>query len=464
MSYPSNAATNSARDVDYHLHPQTNPTAHEDQGPLILSQGEGAYVTDEDGKRYIEAASGLWCASLGFSEERLAEAAAHQMRSLPYYQAFHHKVASPVPELAERLIAMAPVPMSKVMFQCSGSESNDTAVKIIWYYHNAIGKPQKKKIITRLKSYHGTGVIGASLTGLPNFYKGFDLPLPGFLHTDTAPQYTGNHLEGESEEEFSQRQADELEQMILAEGPDTVAAFFAEPLIGAGGVILPPKGYFAAIQKVLRKYDILLVADEVICGFGRTGEMWGSTTFGMEPDIISCAKQLTSGYIPMSATMINEKVYGAIKSQAAGFGMFAHGYTYGAHPVAAAVALETLNIMEERNVLDNVRKVGARFQEGLQALADHSMVAEVRGVGLVAGMDFILNKETGARFQPEHGLPAMLNAKAAENGILLRALRETICLSPPLIITEAECDEIIAKVRATIDAAYAEYQAQGLTG
>lgn len=461
MTYPLNSTSNSVRDISHHLHPQTNPTDHESQGPLIISRGEGVYVTDENGERYIEAASGLWCVSLGFSEERLIQAAINQMRTLPYYQAFHHKVASPVPKLAERLIEMAPVRMSKVMFQCSGSEANDTAVKIVWYYHNAIGKPEKKKIITRMKGYHGTGIIGASLTGLPNFYRGFDLPLKGFLYTD-CPQYTGNHLEGESEVEFSQRLADNLEKQILVEGPDTVAAFFAEPLIGAGGVILPPEGYFAAIQKVLKKHDVLLVADEVICGFGRTGEMWGSTTFGMEPDILCCAKQLTSGYIPMSALMINSRVYDAIREQSAEFGMFAHGYTYGAHPVSAAVALETIKIMEERDILANVGKVGAIFQAELQTLAEHPMVSEVRGIGLVAGLDFVRNKETGARFQPEHGLPAKLNAKAAENGILVRALRETICLSPPLIITEDEAHEIVDRLRATIDAVYRDYRAQGL--
>src|ERR1700743_337833 len=289
-----------ARDVANVLHPYTNAVVHERAGPLVIERGDGIYVIDNAGNRYIEGMGGLFCASLGFSEQRLVDAAHRQMKKLPFYHSFGGKSHDTAVELAERLIKLAPVPMSKVFFANSGSEANDTAIKMIWYYHNSIGKPAKKKIISRMRGYHGVTIASASLTGLPNNHRDFDLPIDRILHTD-CPHYYRYGLTGESEEQFATRCAESLERLILQEGADTIAAFFAEPVMASGGVIVPPATYMEKIQAILKRYDILLVADEVICGFGRTGDMFGSQTYGMRPDMIVMAKQLSAGYLPISA-------------------------------------------------------------------------------------------------------------------------------------------------------------------
>ncbi|MBV8914276.1 MAG: aminotransferase class III-fold pyridoxal phosphate-dependent enzyme, partial [Acetobacteraceae bacterium] len=299
---PPRANSAAARDIAHVLHPYTDLKAHQEQGPMIITRGEGVRVYDDAGKDYIESIAGLWCASLGFSNERLAKAAYEQMRKLPFYHAFTAKSHEPMIDLSEKLLSVAPVPMSKAFFANSGSEANDQAIKMVWYYNNALGRTAKKKIVGRIKGYHGITIGAGSITGLPNNHRSFDIPLPGFIHTMT-PHYYHGAQEGESEEAFATRCAEELEKLILAEGPDTVAAMFAEPVMGAGGVIVPPRTYFEKIQAVLRKYDVLLVADEVICGFGRTGNYWGSQTFGLEPDLLTCAKALSSSYLPISAVM-----------------------------------------------------------------------------------------------------------------------------------------------------------------
>src|SRR6516165_3675541 len=289
--------TNSARrDIASTIHPYTNLKLHESEGPLVIGEGDGVFVRGEDGKMYLEGLAGLWCVSLGFSERRLADAAYRQLLKLPFYHNFDHKATDIGIELAEKLLSIAPVPMSKVFFVNSGSEANDTAVKLVWYYNNAIGRARKKKIISRTKAYHGVTVAAASLTGLPNNHRGFDLPIAGILHVE-CPHYYRFGAPGETEEAFATRMANSLEQRILAEGPETVAAFIAEPLMGAAGVILPPASYWEKVQSVLKRYDVMLIADEVICGFGRTGDLWGSVTFGLEPDMITCAKALSSGYL-----------------------------------------------------------------------------------------------------------------------------------------------------------------------
>ena len=355
----------SARDIASLVHPYTNLKTHQETGPVVMSKGRGVYVVDEDGKEYIEGLAGLWCTSLGFSEERLIEAAIKQFRELPTYHVFASKSHEPGIALAEKMLAIAPVPMSKVFFANSGSEANDTAIKLVWYVNNALGRPKKKKIVSRMRGYHGVTVAAASLTGLPANHRDFDLPLPGFLHTDCPSHY--NFAEaGESEEAFVARLAANLEALIAREGADTIAAFFAEPVMGAGGVITPPKGYFEAIQAILRKHDILFVVDEVICGFGRTGNMWGSQTYALKPDILTCAKALSSAYLPISAVMVNQRVWDAMVAGAAKIGVFGHGYTYSAHPVAAAVALETLKIYEERDIVGHVRRLAPRLQQGLR--------------------------------------------------------------------------------------------------
>lgn len=450
-----------ARDIASHLHPYTDARKHEKAGPLVISEGKGVYVTDIHGKEYIEGLAGLWCASLGFGEERLVEAAARQMRKLPYYHTFAHKTPEPVIELAERLLALAPVKMSKAIFANSGSEANDTVVKLVRYYNNARGRPEKKKIIARLRGYHGVTVASGSLTGLPQNHRDFDLPIANILHTG-CPHHYRNAEPGESEEDFATRRAAELDQLIEAEGPETVAAFIGEPVMGAGGVIVPPRTYWEKIQAVLKKHDVLLVADEVICGFGRTGNMFGCQTFGIEPDILSCAKALSSAYLPISAVLLADHVYQAIADNTAKIGTLGHGFTYGGHPVSAAVAVETLKIYEERNMVDQVRAVTPAFQDGLRRFADHPLVGEVRGVGLVGAVELVADRESKAMFDPPGKVGAYFADRAQEHGLILRALQDSIALCPPLIVTEDQIGEIMLKFGKALDDTAAWLEEDGL--
>ncbi|HIM77269.1 MAG TPA: aspartate aminotransferase family protein [Rhodospirillales bacterium] len=451
-----------SRDIAYHVHGYTNLKKHEQSGPMIITSGSGIRVTDDNGKSYIEGLSGLWCTSLGFQEERLIEAATAAMKKLPYYHGFAHKTAEVTIDLAEKLISIAPVPMSKVLFANSGSEANDLAIKIIWYYNNALGRPEKKKIISRNRAYHGITVATGSLTGLPPIHDDFDLPIDRILHTD-CPHYYRGAEDGETEEDFASRCAEKLEKMILDEGPDTVAAFFAEPVMGAGGVIVPPATYFEKIQAVLKKYDVLLLADEVICGFGRTGNMWGSQSLGMKPDMLTCAKALSSAYIPIAALMISEPIYQALVQQSKKFGLFGHGSTYAGHPVAAAVALETLTIYEERNIVDHVRAVGPRFQDGLRKFADHHLVGEVRGLGLVAAIELVRDKDTKAPFDAKQGVGLYFQARSEEEGLIIRPIGDTIAICPPLITVEDEIDEILGCLKRALDDTATWVQENGLT-
>ncbi len=449
---PFGANSAAARDIANVLHPYTDLKMHQEVGPLVVTKGKGVRVWDDSGKEYIEGVAGLWCAALGFDNERLVQAAAAQMRKLPFYHAFSAKSHEPCIDLAEMLIQRAPVPMSKVFFANSGSEANDSAIKMVWYYNNALGRPQKKKLIGRNKGYHGITLAAASLTGLAANHRAFDVPLPGFFHTMT-PHYYGLGQPGESEEAFATRCADELEKLILAEGPDTVAAMWAEPIMGAGGVIVPPKGYFPKIQAVLRKYDVLLVADEVICGFWRTGNYWGSQTLDIEPDIVTCAKALSSSYLPISAVMVNDKVFQGLATQSHEIGTFGHGFTYSGHPVAAAVAVETLKIYDDTDIGSHVREVGAHFQKELRRrFADHPLVGEVRGVGLIAAVELVADKATKAKFPPEAGLSARWIKMNEAHGVITRVVAgESLCLSPPLILTKAEADEMLDKLGKALD-------------
>jgi 4-aminobutyrate--pyruvate transaminase len=439
-----------ARDVAHVLHPYTNAAVHEKEGPLIISHGDGIYVVDNEGNRYIEGLGGLFCASLGFSEPRLVNAAMLQMQKLPFYHSFGGKSHETAIELAERLIALAPVPMSKVFFANSGSEANDTAMKIVWYYHNAIGKPEKKKIISRIRAYHGVTIASASLTGLPNNHRAFDLPIDRVLHTD-CPHFYRYGNPGETEEDFATRCADSLEQLIEREGPETIGAFFAEPLMASGGCIVPPPTYYEKIQAVLRKHDILFVADEVICGFGRTGNMFGCESFGIKPDMIAMAKQLSAAYQPISALMINEKVYRAIASESGKIGTFGHGFTYGGHPVATAVAVETLKIYEERDIVGHVRSIAPAFQAGMRELAKHPLVGEARGMGLIATLEIVRDKATKEPFDPSLGVATYAGNRALVHGVITRALGDTINLCPPMIITAAQIEDLLARIKLSLD-------------
>ena len=433
-----------ARDVAYHLHAYTNAARHLETGPLVIERGDGAYVIDNAGKRYLEAMSGLWSVGLGFSEPRLVEAAHRQMSQLPFYHSFSHKSHGPAIDLAEKLIAMAPVPMSKVHFTNSGSEANDTVIKLIWYRSNALGQPQRKKIISRIRGYHGVTVASASLTGLPNNHRSFDLPIPQVLHAG-SPHWLSQHREGEDEEAFATRLADELEALIQAEGPDTIAAFIGEPVMGAGGVVVPPATYWEKIQAVLARHDILLVADEVICGFGRTGRMFGSETYGIEPDVMVVSKQLTSSYFPMSAIVMNERVFEPVAAESGRIGTFGHGVTASAHPVGAAVALENLAIIEERGLVARAAEMGTHMRGRLGALADHPLVAEVRGVGLIAAVEL----------KPEGAVGAQGAAMAAimqENGVISRAVGDSMAFCPPLIVGREDLDHLADAVERSLGA------------
>ncbi len=439
-----------ARDIAYSLHPYTNLKTHLENGPHIITGGKGVRVFDESGKSYIEGLSGLWCTALGFSEERLIEAATKAMRQLPFYHSFGGKASGPVIDLAEKLIELAPVPMSKVFFANSGSEANDTAIKIVRYVNNAWGRPEKKKIIARNKAYHGVTIATASLTGLPNNHRDFDLPMDGVLHT-ACPHHSRFALPGETEQEFATRCAEDLETMILDEGPETVAAFFAEPVMGAGGVIVPPAGYFEKVQAVLKKYDVLFVADEVICGFGRTGNFWGSQTFSLKPDMITCAKALSSAYLPISALMVSEPIFEAMARESEKIGIFGHGFTYGGHPVSASVALEALKIYEERDIVGHVRTIAPALQGGLRALGNHPLVGETRGVGLIGALDLVKDKAEKTSFNPADGVAPYLWDRIEKNGVITRVLGDTVAFAPPLIIEQAEIEEMLDAVSRALD-------------
>lgn len=433
-----------SEDIAAHLHPFTNLAAHPEVGPLVITRGDGIHVEDDQGRRYLEAMSGLWCASLGFSHTRVIEAGVAALRELPYYHTFNHRSNPNVIRLADKLLSLAPVPMSKVFFANSGSEANDTAVKLVWYYHNAIGQPRKKKIIARANAYHCVTVAAASLSGLPSNHRDFDLPIDRILRTACPHHYRGAQP-GESERDYSRRLARELEAKIESEGPDTVAAFIAEPVMGAGGVIVPPEGYFEEIQAVLRRHDVLLIADEVICGFCRTGQMFGSTTFGMQPDILTTAKALSSGYLPISAVMVSETIHAAIAANSGKIGTFGHGFTYSGHPVTAAVALETLRVYEDEQILAHVQAIAPHFQQRLRMFAGHRYVGEARGVGLLGAVELARDPAQRQSFDPALKAGPRLAQLAQQHGLIVRAMGDTLAFCPLLIITQSQVDDLFER-------------------
>ncbi len=442
----------SARDRRNILHPYTNLRAHEQTGPLVITRGEGVRVFDDEGRAYIEAMAGLWCCSLGFSEARLGAAAADQMSTLPFYHLFGGKSHTGAIELAERLINMAPAPFARVLFANSGSEAVDSAVKLVWYANNALGRPDKKKIIARKRAYHGVTVAAASLTNLPVNQTAFDVPLSPMLQTG-CPHFYREARPGESEEAFAERLACELDALIVAEGADTVAAVIAEPVMGAGGVIVPPATYFDHLQKVTRKHDVWLIADEVICGFGRTGNMFGSETYAIQPDMLVLAKALSAGYAPISALLVSAPIYEALADKSAEIGSFGHGFTYSAHPLPAAIALETLKIYEERDIVAQVRSVMGHFQKRLRAFGDHPLVGEARGVGLIGAIELVADKAAKTPFASPGRAGALVAKASQEVGLIHRAMGDSLAFSPPLVITETEIDEIFDRFAAALDAA-----------
>ena len=459
MTYIPNSIE--ARDVASLVHMQTDLRKHQQEGPLVIARGEGCRVFDESGRDYIESVAGLWCASLGFGSERLAQVAYEQMRKLGYYHLYRHRSTEPAIALAERLLEIAPVPMARVVFQCSGSEANDTAIKLVWYYWDAVGQPQRKKIIARRMAYHGNTCAAVSLSGKPDMHAGFGLPLPPFKHTE-FPHYYRRHEPGESETDFSARMAEALEALIQAEGPDTIAAFFAEPVMGAGGAILPPQGYFEKVQEVLRRHDILFVADEVICGFARTGEMWGCQTYGIRPDMLTSAKALSAAMQPISAVLVSARIHEAMLAQSDKLGNFAHGYTYAGHPVAAAVALEVQRIYAELDIVARAKRLGPVLQSTLGRLRTHPLVGDVRGTGLILGIELMRDGERRIPFDGALKVGVRVDAAAMRHGLILRVVGDRLVFAPPLVIEAHEIEEIGQRLRRALDDVLGDLRREGV--
>ena len=434
------------------IHPYTNLAAHRDAGPMVLSRGEGVYVFDDQDNRFIEGMAGLWCASLGYSEQRLADAAAAQFAALPFSHMFAHRATPPAIELSAALAGIAPDGLNRVFTVNSGSEAVDAAIKMVWFYNNALNRPKKKKFLARNRAYHGVTVAAGSLTGLPYVHSGFDLPNGAMVTHLTTPHHYRYAEPGESEEAFTDRLVAELRETIEREGADTIAAFIAEPVMGAGGVLIPPTGYFEKMQAVLRENDILCISDEVINGFGRTGEMFGCTRFGYQPDIMTCAKQLSSAYIPIGAVVAADHVYNALEEYSGALGMFGTGNTYGGHPVASAVALETLKIYEERDIVGMVRAREPHFLAHLANLAEHPLVGQARGVGLIGAVELVADKTTREQYPVAQKVAAQVAAACVQHGLILRPTPgDAVAVCPPLIITDAELDTLFGALGAALD-------------
>ena len=436
------------RNTSSHLYGFTDLKSLNERGPLVISYGKGIYVYDTKGNKYLDGNSGLWNQCAGFDHPGLIEVAKKQYEKFPGYHSLFGRLSEETLKLSDKLIEVSPFDQGRVFFCNSGSEANDTAIKIVWYYHASLGNPHKRKIISRKGSYHGVTLAAASLTALDYAQKGFGLPLDFAIHT-TWPHYFQNSNENESEEDFCNRLVSDLEKLIENEGAENIGAFIAEPLMGAGGVIIPPKNYFALVQPVLKKNNILFIADEVICGFGRTGNMWGSQTFDIEPDIITCAKGLSSAYAPISAVLMSENIAFEVEKQAIKLGQFGHGYTYSGHPVSSAVALKTLEIMEKRNIIDHVKKVSTIFSKRISRLQKYECIGNVRSIGLIGAAEFVKPGTKREKIDIAHKFAATAVKKIHESGVILRALPiDAIAFCPPLIITEDEINQMFDKIES----------------
>jgi L-2,4-diaminobutyrate transaminase len=413
--------------------------------PTIIETAKGIRITDATGREYIDGFAGLYCMNVGYGRTEVAEAISRQAHKLAYYHSYAAHTTEELARLSDRLVRMAPGKMSKVFYGMSGSDANETQAKLVWYYNNLRGLPKKKKIITRDRGYHGCSVVSGSMTGMSFYHDHMDLPIAGIPRTGVPHYYWGAEA-GETEEQFSARRVEELEALILREGPDTVGAFIAEPVLGTGGITPPPAGYWAAIQPVLKKYDILLIADEVITGFGRTGAMFGCDKYGIEPDLITVAKGLTSAYVPLSASIVGERVYKVLEEGADRVGAFSHGYTYSGHPIGVAAANAVLDIVEREDIPGNAQRVGSYFQKSLQeTFAGLPIVGEVRGVGLMAAIEFVADPATKKRFDPSLKIGARVSKAARDLNLIARAMPhgDILGFAPPLVITESEVDQIV---------------------
>jgi L-2,4-diaminobutyrate transaminase len=439
------------------IHPFTNLRKHESGelgDPRIITSGKGIRIRDSKGRESIDAFAGLYCVNVGYGREEIADAIHEQARRLAYYHAYAGHSSEPAIRLSEKILSLAPAHMTKVFYGLSGSDANETQIKIVWYYNNVLGRPQKKKIISRHRGYHGATIMAGSLTGLPFYHTAFDLPISLVLHT-TAPHAFWQAEPGTSERDFSRRCAADLEALILREGPETVAAFIGEPVLGTGGLIPPPEGYWDEIQPVLRRHDVLLIADEVICGFGRVGAPFGSMLYGMEPDLMTVAKGLTSGYLPLSGAIVSDRVWRVLERGSDKFGSFPHGFTYTAHPLCATAGLANLAIIEREQLIENARTMGQYLQQCLQqAFSDVPHVAEIRGVGLLAAIEFAEDPAARRPFAAEALVGARLSAACLEHGVICRAMPhgDILGLAPPLTVRRHDVDEIVGRMWRAVNA------------
>ena len=450
-----NTDTLHTMDRAHFFHPSTNVRQHADgKTPnRIVTGGHGVYIEDTDGKKSLDAFAGLYCVNIGYGRREMADAIYEQAKNLAYYHSYVGTGSEPAILLSDKIIAMAPEGMSRVYYGMSGSDANETQIKLVWYYNNILGRTRKKKIISRWRGYHGSGVMTGSLTGLDAFHKAFDLPRDPIMHT-VCPHYYRHAEPGMSESEFSDWCAGELEQMIVDEGPETVAAFIGEPVMGTGGLIPPPEGYWEKIQAVLSKYDVLLIADEVVTGFGRVGTPFGCHHYGIRPDLITIAKGLTSAYLPLSGVIVGDRVWEVLEEGSDKLGPIGHGWTYSAHPLCAAAGLKNLEIIENENLIEHTAEVGDYFQQRLhETFDDHPLVGEVRGVGLMAGVEFAKSKERLAPFDAGLKVGARVSSAAAEGGLIARAMPhgDILGFAPPLVVSREEVDTIVAISKKAVD-------------
>ena len=440
-------------DRESFLHPSTHLAQHargEAPGRIIKS-AEGCFVTDRDGNRLLDAFAGLYCVNIGYGRKEVAEAIAEQAHELAYYHAYVGHGTEASITLAHMVMERAPAHMSKVYFGLGGSDANETNVKLVWYMNNILGRPEKKKIISRWRAYHGSGLMSGSLTGLSLFHQKFDLPFDTVRHT-TSPYWFRRDDLGMSEEQFSAKCAADLEELIEAEGADTIAAFIAEPMLGTGGIVPPPRGYWEAIEPILRKHDILLIADEVVTGFGRLGTMFGSTHYGITPDIMTIAKGLTSAYAPLSGTIVSEKVWKVLEQGTDEFGPLGHGWTYSAHPIGAAAGVANLKLLDAMNLVANAGEVGPYLTRTMaEALADHPNMGEVRGEGMLTAVELVEDRERRVFFDPARKVVPQIVAAMGRRGVIARAMPQGDILgyAPPLCLSREEADTVVS---ATVDA------------
>jgi L-2,4-diaminobutyrate transaminase len=458
--------SDSLKDLDRKnfFHPFSSLGVHEKLGAEIFVQGIGSTLIDSNGKRYLDGIAGLWCVNIGYGNVEMANAISEQATKLAYYQALTSYGTDIAAEYSAKLLDISPVPMSKVFFGSSGSDANDTMIKIVWSYHNYLGKPEKKKIISRKHGYHGSTIFAGGLTGFSNLHNNFDLPIARTLHTSSTHPLWDN-FENADAVQFLNKLTNELEHLILAEGPETIGAFIAEPIMAGGGILIPPSGYFERVQAILNKYEILFIADEVVTGFGRTGKMFGTQAFNLKPDLITLAKGITSGYVPLSACLVSEKIWKVLVTGSAGAGAYGHGYTYSGHPLAMKAAMVNLSIIEKENLLSNVAKRGDQLLSALKAaFHDHDFIGDIRGYGLLSAVEFVKRRAPMSAFSLESKIAARIARRAFENGLIVRPLSEssTIAFSPTFVVTESEIEEMVEKFVSSVSSVFLELHGEGV--